>query len=353
MGVTKKQQVEKSHASDVSVNSDVTLEKISAKEEPDDYVCQTCGKHYKKRKGNFSPSKSPIYAGTDGYMNTCKNCVDELFIHYTNFFNGNEERAIERICQLFDLYFNESALAASRKISEDRSRISVYISKIQIKPHTGKTYSDTLIEQKSNSINSADDVAEYSGLDATQLKKAVGVWGFGFEPEQYGILNDMFDDWKSRVVIDGKTRETLVRELCIIKLQMNLALKDNNVELYTKLMKTYQETMRSANLQPKQEDENDKASEKPIGVMIKMFEDERPIDKCRPEWEDVDGIVKYITIYFLGHLCKMLKLKNKYSALYEEEMAKYRVEIPELEEADDEDIFDFIVNGGDADGTKE
>ena len=39
--------------------------------------------------------------------------------------------------------------------------------------------------------------------------------------------------------------------------------------------------------------------------------------------------------------------------LNEEEMAKYRVEIPELEEADDEDIFDFIVNGGDADGTKE
>lgn len=50
MGVTKKQQVEKSLASDVSVNSDVTLEKISAKEEPDDYVCQTCGKHYKKEK---------------------------------------------------------------------------------------------------------------------------------------------------------------------------------------------------------------------------------------------------------------------------------------------------------------
>lgn len=53
MGVTKKQQVEKSLASDVSVNSDVTLEKISAKEEPDDYVCQTCGKHYKKRKRQF------------------------------------------------------------------------------------------------------------------------------------------------------------------------------------------------------------------------------------------------------------------------------------------------------------
>ena len=104
--------------------------------------------------------------------------------------------------------------------------------------------------------------------------------------------------------------------------------------------------MKSANLQPLQEDTNDKNGEKPIGVMIKMFENERPIQKCRPEWEDVDGIVKYITIYFLGHLCKMLGWNNRYSVLYEEEMAKYRVEVPELEEADDEDVFNHIIGGG-------
>ena len=80
--------------------------------------------------------------------------------------------------------------------------------------------------------------------------------------------------------------------------------------------------------------------------MINMFENERPIQKCRPEWEDVDGIVRYITVYFLGHLCKMLKINNRYSSIYEEEMAKYRVEIPELEEADDEDVFNYILNSG-------
>ena len=57
--------------------------------------------------------------------------------------------------------------------------------------------------------------------------------------------------------------------------------------------------------------------------------------------------------FLVGPTEKSTKLWNKIQALYEEEMAKYRVEIPELEEADDEDIFDFIVNGGDADGTKE
>ncbi len=347
MGQTKEQAIKKALSSEMNVNANAKISKVEAvSDKKKEYVCQTCGKSYKRRKGNFSPSKSPIYAGTDGYLNTCKNCVDNLFIQYTEFFDGNEERAIERICQLFDYYFNESALAASKKISEDRSRISVYISKIQLKPHIGKTYSDTLLESKRDTIDSIDDAMTYGEMDASQLKKAVSVWGFGFSPEEYSILNDMFDDWKSRVVVDTKTRETLVRELCIIKLQMNLALRDNSVDLYTKLMKTYQDTMKSANLQPLQEDTNDKNGEKPIGVMIKMFENERPIQKCRPEWEDVDGIVKYITIYFLGHLCKMLGWNNRYSALYEEEMAKYRVEVPELEEADDEDVFNHIIGGG-------
>lgn len=349
---TKEQRVSENLAMS-GVDSERKISNIKQKkEEPEFYVCQTCGKKYKKRSGNFTPSKSPLYAGTGGYLNTCKSCVDELFKQYTAFYNNNEEKAIERICQIFDLYFNENALVSSKKINEGRSRISSYISKIQINPYTGKTYSDTIIEHQTDSTASADELSKYSGMDSASIKKTISVWGFGFTSEQYSILNDQFDDWKSRVVIDSKTRETLVRELCIIKLQMNIALQTNNVELYTKLMKTYQETMKSANLQPLQQDENDKASEKPIGVMIQMFENERPISEPREEWKDVDHIIKYITIYFLGHLCKMLKIKNRYSALYEKEMAKYRVEVPELEESDDDEVFDFLVNGGAENGTE-
>lgn len=315
-----------------------------------EFVCQTCGTSYKTQKGNFSPSKSSLYIGNNGYICTCKNCMDKLYDKYVEFYGGDEEAAINRICQTFDFYFNESAFNASEKRAENRSRISFYISKIQIKPHLGKTYDDTVKEQKSDAISSSSDLEDFDEMDAKAMKKAVAVWGLGFTPEQYITLNDQFDDWKSRVVIDSKTRETLVRELCIIKLQMNLALMENNADLYSKLMRTYQTTMKSANLQPLQEDASDKAAEKPIGVMIQMFENERPIPEPREEWKDVDGIIKYITIYFLGHLCKMLKLKNRYASMYEEEMAKYRVEIPELEEADDEDVFDFLVNGGVTDG---
>ena len=62
------------------------------------------------------------------------------------------------------------------------------------------------------------------------------------------------------------------------------------------------------------------------------------------EWKDVDGIAKYITIYFLGHLCKMMGIKNSYSRMYEAEMAKYKVEKPEYED-DDEALFDAVFGG--------
>jgi len=351
--IDKKEKVRNNLEADTVINKSAKPRQIKPKSVAKQYVCQTCGEVYTKRRGNFSPSKSPLYAGNESYLSTCKHCVDKLFEQYSEMFSGNEEKAIERICQIFDLYFNEDVLASSKKVNSSYSRITAYISKVQLNPHAGKTYSDTIIERQENStINTVEDIAESEEMSPKALKKAVSLWGLGFSAEQYTILNDQFDDWKSRVVIDGKTREMLVRELCIIKLQSNLALQDNNVELYTKLIKTYQDTMKSANLQPLQQDENDKASEKPIGVMIQMFENERPISEPREEWKDVDHIVKYITIYFLGHLCKMLKIKNRYSSMYEEEMAKYRVEIPELEEADDEDIFSFLVENGVADGTE-
>lgn len=314
------------------------------KKENTKYKCQTCGKTFNTQVGNFSPNKaSQLFAANNGYICTCRNCVEELYNKLVSKYEGNEEKAIERICQLFDFYYGELPLNMTAEEVVNGTRIGKYISKLSIIQNRGKTYETTIEERKEKEDKLTD--LDIPNVDEEAVRKAISVWGVGFTPEQYDTLNNMFDDWKARVVIDGKTRESLVRELCIIKLQMNLAIKDNDTKSYTNLMTIYQSTMRSANLQPIQEDANDKASEKPVGVMIKMFEDERPVPKPLPEWEDVDGIVKYITVYFLGHLCKMLKIRNRYSQLYEDEMNKYRVEIPEYEESEDEDIFDSLISG--------
>lgn len=46
----------------------------------------------------------------------------------------------------------------------------------------------------------------------------------------------------------------------------------------------------------------------------------------------------------LGHLCHMLGIKNRHAKMYEDEMNKYRVDDPDLEDLDDEDVFDAIMN---------
>ena len=115
-------------------------------------------------------------------------------------------------------------------------------------------------------------------------------------------------------------------------------------------MKTYIDTLKSANLAPIQEDASAKEGEKPIGVMIKNLEDYKPVCECPPEYRDVDGIVKYIQVYYIGHLSAMLKFKNKYAEMYRAEMEKYRIKNPFLQGQNDEEVFTSMFIGGGADG---
>jgi transcription elongation factor Elf1 len=309
-----------------------------------EFYCSVCGKKYLKQKDNFPASQSPLYFGNNKFLNICNNCFDNIFIQYSNML-GDEDKAIERICMKYDIYFNDSLCESSKKISADRSRIKTYVSRANLQQYAGRTYDTTLSERESDAITTLEEFNEVKeGSDSKVTANTIKLWGFGFSLEDYEFLNNQFSDWKAKCVIDGKARESLVRELCIIKLQQNKSLLANKIDLYDKLTGTYQKVLVNANLQPKQEDANEKAGEKPMGVMIEMFEKERPVPEPLDEWRDVDGIIRFITIYFLGHLCKMLNIKNKYSKLYEDEMQKYRVEIPELEDLEDDEVFDYIIN---------
>lgn len=296
-----------------------------------------------------------MFAGNNGCFPICKDCLNTLYYKYFEEYDKNHYEAMRRICMAWDIYYNDGVLYSSLSSSNKSNKpvVGSYVKNLNLKlavkskgATIGKTYDDTLHEENDNRISSDDDLKKVS--DDTKLtEKSLKKWGFGFETDDYVFLDNQFADWKARVVIDGKARESLVRDLCVIKLHQQKAIKGNEIDLYNKLQKTYQDTLASANLKPIQEDANDKASEKPMGVMIGMFENDRPIPEPLPEWQDVDGIMKLVTVYFIGHLCKMLGLKNKYAKMYEDEMQKYRVEVPELEELDDEDVFDFLINNTD------
>lgn len=84
-----------------------------------------------------------------------------------------------------------------------------------------------------------------------------------------------------------------------------------------------------------------------FGEWIRKWENSRPIPEPDPELQDVDGIIKYIDIWFRGHLCKMLNIKNSRTKLYDDTIEQMRIERPEYEEDDDETMFENIFGGGD------
>ncbi len=107
--------------------------------------------------------------------------------------------------------------------------------------------------------------------------------------------------------------------------------------------------MGSANLRPTQtkSEDNSTFDKTPFGVWVRKLENERPVSEPSEDMKDVDGIVRYISVWFLGHLCKMLKIKNSYSRLYEEEIERLRVSHPEYEDEDDESlVYDIFAADG-------
>ena len=142
----------------------------------------------------------------------------------------------------------------------------------------------------------------------------------------------------------------VIKQICMLEVTINRDTAQGKA--IDRTVNSLNALLGSANLKPVQKKKDDSLDANteatPFGVWIRKIENTRPISEPDPELKDVDGIIRYISVWFLGHLCKMLKIDNKYSRLYEEEMAKLRVERPEYEGEDEESVFEDIFNRSDA-----
>lgn len=334
-----------------SKNTQVSKIKHLEKENPNFYRCPVCGKDYTKLDGNFPASQSDLYAGWDYHLPICRKCLDKLFEHYTDVYGNDEDAAIRRICEKFDIYYNVSLLSASRKITKNRSRIHTYISRANLTQYSGKTYDTTLDEEKSEDvIETFEDVKDSK---KTKLK-TVKFFGVGFSDDDYKYLQEQYDDWTTRHECKTKAQEEVFKRLCFKQLEILKATR--NGENTKDLDHTYQQLLDTANLKPKQTNMDALAEDRTFGQLIRIWENENPIPEPAEEFRDVDKIGKYISVFFLGHLAKMVGIKNRFSYMYDEEMKKYTVEKPEYEE-DSEALFEAVFgshleshnNGGDFD----
>lgn len=316
-------------------------------------ICSKCGKSYGRRKGYFPVNYGLLYKGV-GYVSVCKDCIDAMYNGYLSQCN-NACDAVRQMCRKLDLYWSDKVYEIVERKNTTSTMMTSYIAKINTVSYSGKSYDDTLAEEGTLWNWSAQPVVESepaqsnTQTDDEEMKiseDVIAFWGDGYTPEMYTSLEQRRSYWMSRFPenyeLDIGT-EAIIRQICSLELDIN---RDRAAgRAVDKSVNALNTLLGSASLKPTQKkaDDTDSSIDKtPLGVWAQRLEYKRPIKEVDPELQDVDGIVRYISIWYLGHLCKMLGIKNTYCKLYEEEIAKMRVEHPEYEDEDDETLFNDI-----------
>lgn len=319
-------------------------------------VCRKCGVAYGRLKGNFPISYAQLHKGV-GYLPYCRSCVDSMYDAYLAEC-GNPKRAVRQMCRKLDLYWNEKSFEAVEKTTSNRSMMTGYITRVNGLKQAGKSYDDTLREENAmwewGSVLGSEPapVAVASQPETDESINMIEVpedviefWGSDFEPEFVMKLDKRYKRWTDGAELD-KGSISLYKQICILEEIINRdAAESKPVDKNMNMLNTL---LGSLNQKPVQKKEADSSSDNTtFGEWIRKWENLRPIPEPDPELRDVDGIVRYITVFFFGHLARMLGIKNAYSKLYDEEIAKLRVDRPEFDGDDDETMFNEIFSSGD------
>lgn len=334
---------------------EITSEKI---------ICPKCGLAFAKRRGNFSVCYAAMYKGS-GFIPYCKDCVDKMFQEYLGQC-GKAEMAVRQMCRKLDLYWNKDIFDAAFKKSTNLSVMGNYLVRINTHAHAGKCYDNTLIEEDmlwnfNSYVSPEQPEEEEQEIDTSEIEQEMAqkkvtrrmlkFWGSAYSPEMILQLEERYKYWLSRLPDDSELdigTEILLKQISALDIDINTCRSGDGKNI-DKLINTQSNLLRDLNLKPVQrkKDDGDSLNEVPFGVGIAWCEKKRPIAEPSEEFKDVDGILKYILTWVYGHLVKMVGKKNLNSRLYEEEIAKWRVERPEFNDEDDEEFIADMLSTSD------
>lgn len=321
--------------------------------------CVRCGKEFRKQVNNFPLSQSPLWEENNGRVPICYLCVDELYRDYTRKFQ-NDKDAIERICMKLDYYWNTEIYDTAARNKTAGSRIRAYITRVNQGKYAGKTYDDTIEEgrfelpPKVVVEEEPDESANYllntpvASLTSVEAptEDTILFWGAGFTADFYHELNLRYEKWTGSLPKPlDLADEALYKQICIQECIINRNISRG--EAIVQNQNILNTLLGSLNIKPVQKKEDEAAGDTdstPLGVWAKRWEDKRPIPEDT-ELDQENKIIKYINVWFYGHLGKMLGMKNIYSPLYEAEIGKYTVERPEFEGEDDDVVIDEVFGG--------
>lgn len=302
-------------------------------------LCPRCGRQGRSGRGYFYPSKNPNFAHTKS-VPFCKSCVQQIYqtalVQY-----GDEHIAFRILCSYTNSYYDDSIVDNLK--TNGIHKVGEYMKLMNLDKYANLTFEDTIIENADLFSKSTDEATDSSDTEDGKgvPQKAINMFGDGYSEDEYRFLLDQYKDWVRRYDCNQKSLEEMIKSICLM--QLNIRNAANSGADISKLVKSLNDTISAANLQPITDTEDKDTYS--YGELIEKFEEDRPIPKD-PQFEDVDGIAKYIGTWFFGGLTRVFGKRNEFSDMYDEEIAKYTVTKPHYEEDEDLSTDDIFGDGG-------
>lgn len=316
------------------------------------FYCCRCGLAYNSPR-YFQASHSPMYRGS-GRLPMCLTCQDKMYNDYRATL-GSDREALRRMCMKLDLYWSDSIYEMIERDNGVQNRLRAYISRTNLAKYLSKSYDDTILEEASSApketacCEPAPVVSQREPLEVTQ--DMVDFWGPGYTPEFYDDLERRYREWTNGAEVADPSERSLYKQICL--LETIIARDAAAGKQIDKNVSALNSLLGSMNLKPAQRKESadSELEQMPLGVGIQKWEYSRPLPETPDNLKDVRGTIKNITTWYLGHVCKMVGLRNSYCRMYEDAMEELRVKHPEYEEEDDDtllsDLFGSSQQAGD------
>lgn len=267
------------------------------------YKCPHCKKPFNTR--NFYKTNSSIQV-VDGYMPICKECLAEKYKLFVMQYH-NCKQAIQRICMLYDLYYSD-AIYDKCVDDEGNTTIAIYMQKVNMVQHSGKTF-ETSLEEGFHFYSDANGISV--GLSEEEGEppvdpKLVEKWGSGFSYYDYQILEEHHKKLIRSNPKPSENQDIFIDSLCHLYMMMMKKLKEDDLDGYAKANEQYSKTFTKAGLKTVQE--IDIGSDDCWGEWTRRIEEYTPAEyyKNKSLFADFDNIGDYFTRFVLRPLKNLM-----------------------------------------------
>lgn len=280
------------------------------------YYCRVC---QRLRSKNYFYETTNPEVDTCGYMSVCKECLNTLYVKYYNIYH-NVDAAVLKICQLFDIKFDQSAIAAALKHYENNGTesdkfIGMYKTKLLLMNRHRTTDRIEDIDLRYNHPVSITIAAPpQAEVGSEDLKELRAFWGEGFNINDLQILEKKFSDWSKSHSIDTQSERVLLKFICLKEYEIDKAISSKSGT--ATLMKEFQELLKTSALSPSMASASSgNKSMEAFGVWVKEIESVTPAEwiKDKSIYRDVDNIEEYGDKYITSPLRAFITGSKEFS----------------------------------------